>query len=64
MVVSPFDVIFNDLTIRGFSVGNPSFASAIPEAIAPAQGNGKLARKRIRPWALAAVPFHRRLMVS
>jgi NADPH:quinone reductase-like Zn-dependent oxidoreductase len=34
MVVSPFDVIFNDLTIRGFSVGNPSFASAIPEAIA------------------------------
>ena len=33
MVISPFDVIFNDLTIRGFSVGNPAFAGQIAEAI-------------------------------
>ena len=33
MAVSPFDVIFNDLTVRGFSVGNPDFAGLIPGAI-------------------------------
>lgn len=33
MVISPFDVIFNDLTIRGFSVGDPAFAGQIPDAI-------------------------------
>ncbi|MFP3569814.1 zinc-dependent alcohol dehydrogenase family protein [Paraburkholderia sp. SIMBA_030] len=33
MAVSPFDVIFNDLTIRGFSLGNPDFAGQIPGAI-------------------------------
>jgi NADPH:quinone reductase-like Zn-dependent oxidoreductase len=33
MVISPFDVIFNDLTVRGFSMGNPAFAGLIPDAI-------------------------------
>jgi NADPH:quinone reductase-like Zn-dependent oxidoreductase len=33
MTVSPFDVIFNDLTVRGFSLGNPDFAGQIPGAI-------------------------------
>jgi NADPH:quinone reductase-like Zn-dependent oxidoreductase len=33
MAISPFDVIFNDLTIRGFSIGNPAFARQIPHAI-------------------------------
>ena len=33
MAVSPFEVIFNDLTIRGFSLGNPDFAGQIPGAI-------------------------------
>jgi NADPH:quinone reductase-like Zn-dependent oxidoreductase len=33
MSISPFDVIFNDLTIRGFSLGNPAFAGQIPHAI-------------------------------
>jgi NADPH:quinone reductase-like Zn-dependent oxidoreductase len=33
MAISPFDVIFNDLTIRGFSIGNPAFAGLIPHAI-------------------------------
>jgi NADPH:quinone reductase-like Zn-dependent oxidoreductase len=33
MAISPFDVIFNDLTIRGFSIGNPAFAAQIPHAI-------------------------------
>jgi NADPH:quinone reductase-like Zn-dependent oxidoreductase len=33
MVVSPFEIIFNDLTIRGFSEGNPDFAGQIPGAI-------------------------------
>jgi NADPH:quinone reductase-like Zn-dependent oxidoreductase len=33
VAVSPFDVIFNDLTIRGFSLGNPDFAGQIPDAI-------------------------------
>jgi NADPH:quinone reductase-like Zn-dependent oxidoreductase len=36
MVVSPFDVIFNDLTVRGFSIGNPAFAGQIPGAIVQA----------------------------
>jgi NADPH:quinone reductase-like Zn-dependent oxidoreductase len=33
MVTSPFDVIFKDLTIRGFSIGNPDFAERISGAI-------------------------------
>jgi NADPH:quinone reductase-like Zn-dependent oxidoreductase len=33
MAVSPFEVIFNDLTVRGFSLGNPDFAGQIPGAI-------------------------------
>lgn len=33
LAISPFDVIFNDLTIRGFSLGNPAFAEQIPQAI-------------------------------
>jgi NADPH:quinone reductase-like Zn-dependent oxidoreductase len=33
MVTSPFDVIFNDLTIRGFSIGNADFADQITGAI-------------------------------
>jgi NADPH:quinone reductase-like Zn-dependent oxidoreductase len=33
IAVSPFEVIFNDLTIRGFSLGNPDFAGQIPGAI-------------------------------
>ncbi len=33
MAISPLDVIFNDLTIRGFSMGNPAFAGQIPHAI-------------------------------
>jgi NADPH:quinone reductase-like Zn-dependent oxidoreductase len=33
MAISPFEVIFNDLTIRGFSLGNPAFAAQIPIAI-------------------------------
>ncbi|MFL9965720.1 zinc-dependent alcohol dehydrogenase family protein [Paraburkholderia sediminicola] len=33
IAVSPFEVIFNDLTIRGFSLGNPDFAGQIPRAI-------------------------------
>ncbi|NPT62088.1 zinc-dependent alcohol dehydrogenase family protein [Paraburkholderia elongata] len=36
MVTSPFDVIFNDLTIRGFSIGNPHFANQIAGAIVSA----------------------------
>jgi NADPH:quinone reductase-like Zn-dependent oxidoreductase len=31
--ISPFDVIFNDLTVRGFSLLNPAFAEQIPKAI-------------------------------
>ena len=31
--ISPFDVIFNDLTVRGFSLDNPAFAEQIPRAI-------------------------------
>ncbi len=33
LAISPFDVIFNDLTVRGFSLGNPAFAEQIPRAI-------------------------------
>jgi NADPH:quinone reductase-like Zn-dependent oxidoreductase len=33
MAISPFEVIFNDLTVRGFSLGNPDFAGQIPGAI-------------------------------
>jgi NADPH:quinone reductase-like Zn-dependent oxidoreductase len=33
LAISPFDVIFNDLTIRGFSLGNPTFAEQLPQAI-------------------------------
>jgi len=33
MAISPLDVIFNDLTIRGFTLGNPAFAGQIPHAI-------------------------------
>ena len=33
LAISPFDVIFNDLTIRGFSIGNPTFAEQLPQAI-------------------------------
>jgi NADPH:quinone reductase-like Zn-dependent oxidoreductase len=33
LAISPFDVIFNDLTIRGFSMGNPTFAKQLPQAI-------------------------------
>jgi NADPH:quinone reductase-like Zn-dependent oxidoreductase len=33
MAISPFDVIFNDLLIRGFSTGYPRFTSKIPRAI-------------------------------
>jgi NADPH:quinone reductase-like Zn-dependent oxidoreductase len=33
LAISPFDVIFNDLTVRGFSLGNPAFAEQIPQAI-------------------------------
>lgn len=33
LAISPFDVIFNDLTVRGFSLGNPAFAERIPQAI-------------------------------
>ena len=33
LAISPFDVIFNDLTIRGFSLGNPTFADQLPQAI-------------------------------
>ena len=33
MAVSPLEVIFNDLTIRGFSLGNPDFAGQIPSTI-------------------------------
>ena len=33
LAISPFDVIFNDLTVRGFSLGNPAFAEHIPQAI-------------------------------
>ena len=33
MAISPFEVIFNDLTVRGFSLGNPAFAGQIPSAI-------------------------------
>jgi NADPH:quinone reductase-like Zn-dependent oxidoreductase len=36
MAVSPFDVIFKDLTVRGFSVANPDFAEQIPGAIVQA----------------------------
>jgi len=36
MAVSPFDVIFKDLTVRGFSVGHPDFAGLIPGAITQA----------------------------
>jgi NADPH:quinone reductase-like Zn-dependent oxidoreductase len=33
LAISPFDVIFNDLTVRGFTLGNPAFAEQIPHAI-------------------------------
>jgi NADPH:quinone reductase-like Zn-dependent oxidoreductase len=33
LAISPFDVIFNDLTIRGFSLGDPTFAEQLPQAI-------------------------------
>jgi len=33
LAISPFDVIFNDLTVRGFSMVNPAFAEQIPQAI-------------------------------
>ena len=33
LAISPFDVIFNDLTVRGFSMVNPAFAEQIPLAI-------------------------------
>jgi len=33
LAISPLDVIFNDLTIRGFSMVNPAFAEQIPQAI-------------------------------
>jgi len=33
LAISPLDVIFNDLTIRGFSLGNPTFAEQLPQAI-------------------------------
>jgi NADPH:quinone reductase-like Zn-dependent oxidoreductase len=33
MEISPFDVVFKDLKIRGFSMGYPRFASKIPPAI-------------------------------
>ncbi len=33
LTISPFDVIFNDLTVRGFSLLNPAFAEQIPKAI-------------------------------
>src|SRR5882724_5042218 len=33
LAISPFDVIFNDLTVRGFSLDNPAFAEQIPRAI-------------------------------
>jgi NADPH:quinone reductase-like Zn-dependent oxidoreductase len=33
LAIRPFDVIFNDLTVRGFSLGNPAFAEQIPRAI-------------------------------
>jgi len=33
IAISPFDVIFNDLQIRGFSIGYPKFTSKIPRAI-------------------------------
>jgi NADPH:quinone reductase-like Zn-dependent oxidoreductase len=33
LAISPLDVIFNDLTVRGFSLGNPAFVKQIPQAI-------------------------------
>jgi len=33
LAINPLDVIFNDLTIRGFSLYNPAFAGQIPHAI-------------------------------
>jgi NADPH:quinone reductase-like Zn-dependent oxidoreductase len=33
LAISPLDVIFNDLTIRGFSLYNPAFAEQIPQTI-------------------------------
>jgi NADPH:quinone reductase-like Zn-dependent oxidoreductase len=33
LAISPFDVVFNDLTIRGFSLLNPAFAEQIPNVI-------------------------------
>jgi NADPH:quinone reductase-like Zn-dependent oxidoreductase len=33
LAISPFDVVFNDLTIRGFSLLNPAFAEQIPKII-------------------------------
>jgi NADPH:quinone reductase-like Zn-dependent oxidoreductase len=33
LAISPLDVIFNDLTIRGFSLYNPAFSEQIPQAI-------------------------------
>jgi len=33
LAISPFDVIFNDLTVRGFSLYNPAFAEQVPQAI-------------------------------
>jgi len=33
LAISPFDLIFNDLTVRGFSLGNPAFVEQIPQAI-------------------------------
>jgi len=33
LAISPLDVIFNDLTVRGFSLGNPAFVKQVPQAI-------------------------------
>src|SRR6202158_5269268 len=33
LAISPLDVIFNDLTVRGFSLYNPAFVEQIPQAI-------------------------------
>jgi NADPH:quinone reductase-like Zn-dependent oxidoreductase len=33
LAISPFDLIFNDLTVRGFSLGNPAFVEQIPQVI-------------------------------
>jgi NADPH:quinone reductase-like Zn-dependent oxidoreductase len=33
LTISPFDVIFHDLTVKGFSIGNPKFGNRIVTAI-------------------------------